>query len=99
MKVIREYYSQADMPEMFLNSKIAMFEKHLDIAKEFEAWIKTGEYKIDGVSEQGYTAKDLSEISPFLDGEGAFSLLIQLRENPNKALKKIKNKDSFYTIK
>lgn len=99
MKVIREYYSQADMPEMLLNSKIAMFEKHLDIAKEFEAWIKTGEYKIDGISEQGYTAKDLSEISPFLDGEGAFSLLIQLRENPNKALKKIKNKDSYYTIK
>ena len=38
-----------------------------------------------------YYAKKLSEMSKYLDGEGAFMLLIELRENPQNALEKIKN--------
>ena len=38
----------------------------------------------------GYSTKDLAKLSPFLDGEGAFMLLIKLRENPDNAMKKIK---------
>ena len=40
---------------------------------------------------EGYTAKKLSELSEYLDGDGAFVLLIELRENPDKARKRITN--------
>jgi hypothetical protein len=77
MKAIRDYYVQANLPDMVLKSKISLFEKHSDIATEFAEWIDTGIYKNDGITEQGYTAKKLSEISPLWDGEGAFTFLIQ----------------------
>lgn len=37
----------------------------------------------------GYSAKSISEMSRFVNGEGAFMLLIELRENREKALKRI----------
>ena len=40
---------------------------------------------------ENYTAEKISSLSEFMDGEGAFVLLIQLRENPQKALKRIKD--------
>ena len=38
---------------------------------------------------EGYTAKKLSELSEYLNGDGAFVLLIELRENPEKAHRRI----------
>ena len=67
-----------------------MFDKHKDIASEFEKWIKEKEYKMEGaVTVEGYTAKKLSEISDYLNGEGAFMMLVELRENPKKAKERI----------
>ena len=43
----------------------------------------------DAVSVEGFTAKKLSEESEYLNGEGAFAMLIELRENPKKALAQI----------
>ncbi len=99
MKTIRDYYVQANLPDMVLKTKISEFEKHNDIAAEFAEWIETGKYRDNGVAEQGYTAKLLSELSPFLDGEGAFTLLIQLRENPTKTLKKLDKGYSYFKIR
>jgi len=42
------------------------------------------------VEEHGYTAEKLSALSPYLNGEGAFALLIEFRENPEKALARIR---------
>lgn len=42
------------------------------------------------VTIEEYTAKDIAALSKLLDGEGAFMLLIELRENPEKAKKRIK---------
>lgn len=50
----------------------------------------TKKYKDNGIKERGYTARRLASISEYLSGEGAFIMLIELRENPDKALKKIK---------
>ena len=41
------------------------------------------------VTVEGYTAKRLAEESQYLNGEGAFMMLIELRENPKKALEQI----------
>lgn len=40
---------------------------------------------------EGYSAKNLAQVSVFLDGEAAFVYLIELRENPEKALRQIAN--------
>ena len=60
----------------------------MDIAAEFEYWISNKEY-LDGVIIEGYTAKSIAALSPYMDGEGAFQLLIELRERPDKAKKRI----------
>ena len=87
-KVIEEYYKDAGILPLLLKKKMAAFAKHPDIAAEFEYWISYQKY-LDGVSVEGYTAKNIAALSPYMNGEGAFQLLIELRENPDKAKKRI----------
>lgn len=90
MKLIRDYLEQVQTPDIVKQMKLADYEKHKDIAEEFEYWIKTHKYMQDNCVEvEGYTAEKLSRLSEFLEGEGAFGLLIELRENPKRAMKKI----------
>ena len=89
-KVIREYYEKTCGLQSLAEQKIIKFEKHPDIMQEFEQWILSKQYKVEGaVSVLGYTAKELSEISPYLKGEGSFILLMELRDNTVKAKKRI----------
>ena len=87
-KVIEQYYKNANTMPIILKKKILAFEKHPDIASEFEYWINNKRYR-NGVSIEGYTARTIAGLSPYLDGEGAFMLLIELRENPGKAKARI----------
>ena len=87
-KVIEQYYKDAHVMPLLLKKKMAAFEKHPDIAGEFEYWIINKQYR-DGVCVEGYTAKAIAELSSFMDGEGAFMLLIELSENPDKAKQRI----------
>lgn len=87
---LEKYLKQIHVPEAVVKMKMDSYAKHKDIAKEFEYWISQKEYLQDNCVEvEGYTAKALAESSVLLDGEGAFALLIELRENPKKAIKKI----------
>ena len=87
-KVIEQYYKDAHIMPLLLKKKMAAFERHPDIAGEFEYWIANNQY-CEGVCVEGYTAKAIAELSPFMDGEGAFMLLIELSENPDKAKQRI----------
>lgn len=88
--IIENFYRDNKIPEVLLKQKLTKFEQNPDISKEFEFWIQNRQYKTEeAVSIEGYTAKKLSEISEYLDGEGAFIILMELRENPNKALERI----------
>lgn len=87
--IIKSFYENNKIPGILLNQKLAKFEKHADIASEFEYWIENRVYKTDGSVVEGYTAQALANESQYLDGEGAFMMLIELRENPKSALKKI----------
>ena len=89
-KIIEEYYAKAKVMPLLLKSKMAKLSKNPDIAAELEYWIINKQYKNSNCVEvEGYSAKKLSEMSKYLDGEGAFMLLIELRENPQNALGKI----------
>ena len=85
-EVIKEYYKKTKLDERHINSKLNLFNVNDDIGQEFEYWLKNGRYVEDGVEIEGYTAQKISQLSKFLDGEGAFVLLIELRRNPNKAI-------------
>lgn len=89
MEQIKEYLTAAGLDEEFVERKISQYIKHIDIADEFAEWIASGQYKENGIQVEGYTAKQLSELSEYLVGEGSFSMLIMLREKPEKAKKKI----------
>ena len=90
-RIIEDYYKQVNTMPLILQQRMDKLEKNLDIQKEFEYWIEKKEYVQDNcVTIEEYTAKDIAALSKLLDGEGAFMLLIELRENPEKAKKRIK---------
>ena len=91
-EIIRKFYEKAHtMPEL-IESKITRFRHNPDIELEFEKWIKTKSFETEEpVVVEGHTAKELSELSPYISGEGAFVLLLELRENPKRAQKRISN--------
>lgn len=91
MDIIRNYYKKTNLMDLLIDKKIEIFEKHPDIAKEFEYWITNNSYiSENAVVEQNYTAKKLSMLSEYLDGEGAFMYLIKLREDPEKTIERIR---------
>ena len=89
--VIENYYGQTNIPPLLLKQKLNKFSRHKDIQKEFEYWIIHQEYIRGGISVEGYTAKSLAALSEYVDGEAAFMLLIELRDAPHKALRRIKS--------
>ena len=90
MDIIKQYYNQVSVPPLVLNNRLKMFERNEDIKTEFEYWITHNQYKKDDcVLVEGYTAESISHLSKYLIGEGSFVLLIELRENPVKAKRRL----------
>ena len=88
--VIEKYYHDANLKGALLKQKLQKFERNPDIASEFEYWIQNKKYtEKEPIEIEGYTAKALAELSEYLCGEGSFLVLIELREKPEKALKRI----------
>lgn len=88
-KIIESYYRKTKLDESLIQKKIGMFSRNADIQKEFEYWITNKKYMDNGVVIEGYSATKIAKLSRFVDGEGAFILLVKLRETPEAALKQI----------
>ena len=88
-KRIESFYTDNNTPSFLLKQKLDQFERNKDIAAEFEYWIEHKRYIENGCIVKGYSASKLAELTEYLDGEGAFVMLIELREDPKKALKRI----------
>lgn len=89
-RLIEEYYKKVKVMPLLLKQKMNKLQRNEDIQEEFEYWIEHKKYVQNGVSIEGYTAQKLSELSAYIDGEAAFMLLIELREAPEKALRRIR---------
>ena len=89
--IIENYYKQANVMPLLLKQKMSKLQRNDDIMKEFEYWIEHKAYLQNGISIEGHTAQSLAKLSAYTDGEAAFMLLIELRENPNRALLRIKS--------
>lgn len=88
--IIKDYYENAGVKPFLIDEKMGKLKKNSDIEAEFEYWIQNKQYRND-VSVEGYTASDIANMSHYLNGEGVFMLLIELRENPEKAKQRIRN--------
>lgn len=92
MDVIRNFYLKCGIPNVLAEQKLRKLERNQDIADELAFWITNREFKEqDAVEVRGYTAKQLAEMSEYLNGEGAFMMLIALRETPKSALADLKD--------
>lgn len=61
-------------------------KKYDDIYGEFCYWLENRNYdKADPLVVNGYTAKQIYQINPELDGIGVYNFLITLREHPQQA--------------
>lgn len=91
MEKIRSYLTnEKKMPSVLIDRNMKKLELHPDIADEFSAWIDNRSYKeTSAVTIEGYTAKNIFEIAPFLDGVGVFNFMITLREKPEQAKEQI----------
>lgn len=89
---VRDYYQKANISEALMARKEKLFEKNPDIEQEFEYWIENGQYKAreECLVIEGYTAEKIASLSKLIDGEGAFVMLAELRDNPEKAMRRIK---------
>jgi hypothetical protein len=60
--------------------------KYDDIRKEFELWIENKTYNADNpLVIGGYSAKDIYNLAPFMDGLGVFNFMVTLRDDPARA--------------
>ena len=87
MNIIMEYL----LNEKHLSRVIAELteknvSKYEDIRKEFELWLKNRTYNADNpLVVGGYTAKDIYNLDPFMDGVGVYNFMVTLRDDPAKA--------------
>lgn len=86
MEQIKEYLKKENMSPVILDRTLAKLERHADVVEELKYWIETGKYKTDNpLIIEGYSAKDIYNLAPFLDGLGVFNFMITLKEQPEKA--------------
>jgi hypothetical protein len=87
MSIISEYLQkEKKMTEVVAARTEKKVSKYEDIRKEFEFWIKKKTYNTDNPLVVGsYTAQDIYNLAPFMDGLGVFSFMVTLREDPAKA--------------
>jgi hypothetical protein len=73
------------MPEQKAKTLCEKVSKYGDIRVEFENWIENGGYPENPLVIEGYSARDISKLAPFMDGIGVFTFMAALRENPERA--------------
>ena len=65
---------------------IDKIKKYDDIYDEFCYWLENRNYDRENpVTIAGYTAKQIFQLNPKLDGIGVYNFLITLRETPERA--------------
>lgn len=75
-----------DMHIMVAKTLAKKLCKYDDIRDEFLEWIKTHSYDFEHpISSKGYTAKQISEMAPFMNGAGVYNFMVSLRDEPDFA--------------
>lgn len=91
-KIMEYLIDERDNSEVSARLILRSLSKYNDIMEEFSNWINSRIYpKQNAISVEGYTARDISQIAPFMDGAGVYSFLVTLRDEPVKAKEIMRN--------
>lgn len=89
-KVLNYLINELNQSERVAKRSAAKLCKYEDIKDEFLVWTNSNEFDETGVSVDGYTAKKIHELAPFMNGVGVYSFMVTLRDNPELAHETIK---------
>lgn len=89
-KVLNYLINELNQSERVAKRNAAKLCKYEDIKDEFLVWTNSNEFDEIGVSVDGYTAKKIHELAPFMNGVGVYSFMVTLRDNPELAHETIK---------
>ena len=94
MDVIIKYFIDEKKTTMGVARILAKtIEKYPDIRNEFIYWLENRSFDVPNAVEiNGYSAKQISEIAPFLDAAGVYNFMVTLRDSPEKAKDYIRNR-------
>lgn len=87
MSIIMEYLiKEKKMTEIVAERIEKKVSKYEDIRDEFIYWIKTKSYNEENpLVVCNYSARDIYNLAPFMDGLGVFNFMVTLRDEPIKA--------------
>ena len=90
-KILNYLINEKQQKPAVANKITSSFEKHADIRAELEKWIDTKEFPTENkITVEGYTAKMIYDLAPFMDGVGVYNFLVTLRERPENGKRIIK---------
>lgn len=91
-KIIQYFIQEKGVTEVVAKILSKTLSKYSDIKREFEYWIDNRDFNApDAIAINGFTAKKINDIAPFLDAAGVYNFMVTLRDNPTKAQEYIKN--------
>jgi|GEM_PF-840038 len=80
------------LPEDKVPDNLEKFKNNPDIAAEFVKYLENGDFPTENpLSVEGYTAKQIKDLAPFLQPVGVYNFLITLRTDPDFAKEMIEN--------
>lgn len=88
-QILNYLITELQQSERVANRNAAKLCKYDDIKDEFLIWLDTKDFIDNGLAIEGYTAKKIYELAPFMNGVGVYNFMVTLRENPELALQTI----------
>jgi len=87
MNIIMEYLlNEKKMTEVVAEKTEEKIIKYDDIHNDFKLWLERRTFTEEtSLMIEGYTAKDIQNLAPFMDGLGVYTFMVTLRDNPEKA--------------
>ena len=92
INMLKDYIQkETELNSEIVNEMLSGFIRNPDIGLEFEKRIINQEYETENpIRIEGYTAKDIAELAPFMEVLGVYNFMVSLREYPEYALMSIK---------
>lgn len=84
-QILNYLTNELHQSERIASRNAAKLCKYDDIKAEFLAWVDTKSFSDSGLVIEGYNAKNISELAPFMNGVGVYNFMVTLRDNPELA--------------
>ncbi len=86
-QILQYLYQKGVKNPIVAGNLTAKATKYKDIKQELMGWLRTGEFPENGIKIEGYLARDIQKLAPFMNGVGVYNFLVTLREDPESAKK------------